>query len=88
MFDKETNLFSAFLNPTCIDLILTNKNEFFKNTDVVKVGISDHHSLIATALKSLLLKGNAKTKLYHDYGFFSTDHFKENLGNMLKNNSY
>ena len=50
-------------NPTCIDLILTNKKEFFKNTDVIEVGISDHHSLIVTALKSLLLKGNAKTKL-------------------------
>ena len=49
-------------NPTCIDLILTNKKEFFKNTDFIEVGISDHHSLIVIALKSLLLKGNAKTK--------------------------
>ena len=50
-------------DPTCINLILTNKG-FFKSTDVIKVGISDHHSLIAIALKSLLLEGNAKTKLY------------------------
>ena len=42
-------------NPTCIDLILTNKKEFFKNTDIIEAGISDHHSLIVTALKSLLL---------------------------------
>ena len=28
------------LNPTCIDLILANKKEFFKNTDVIEVGIS------------------------------------------------
>ena len=51
-------------NPTCIDLTLRNKKEFFKNTDVIEAGISDHHSLIVTALTSLLLKGNAKTKLY------------------------
>ena len=74
-------------NPTCIDLILTNKKEFFKNTDVIEVGISDHHSLIVTALKSLLLKGNAKTKLYRDYNSFNIDHFKEDLDNNLKNNS-
>ena len=74
-------------NPTCIDLILTNKKEFFKSIDVIEVRISYHHSLIVTALKSLLLKGNTKTKLYRDYSYFSIDHFKEDLGNNLKNNS-
>ena len=58
-------------NPTCIDLILTNKKEFLKNVDVIEVGISDHHSLIVTALKSILLKGNAKTKHCRDYSFFN-----------------
>ena len=57
------------------------------NNDLVEVGISDHHGLIVTALKSLLLKGNAKTKLYRVYSSFSIDHFKEDLGNNLKNNS-
>ena len=55
-------------SPKCIDLILTNKKEFFKNSNVVEVGISDHHSLIMTAsqLKSQLVKGNAKAKIYRD----------------------
>ena len=39
-------------SPSCTDLILTNKNEFFKNSNVFEVGISDHHSLIVTALRS------------------------------------
>ena len=84
MFDKETNLSS---NPTCIYLILANKKEFFKNTDFIEVGISDHHGLIVTGLKSLLLKGNAKTKFYRDYSSFNMDHFKKDLDNNLKNNS-
>ena len=67
-------------NPTCIDLILTNKKEFFKNTDFIEVGIFGHHSLIVTALKSLLIKGNAKTELYRDYSSFNMDHFNPNLG--------
>ena len=72
-------------NPTCIDLIWTNKQESFKNTDVIEGGISDHHNLIVTALKSQLLKGNAKTKLYRDYKSFNIDHFKKDFDNNLKN---
>ena len=64
MLDKEIDLFSVFWNPTCIDIILTSKEVFFKNTDVIEVGIPNHHSLIVTALKSILLKENAKAKLY------------------------
>lgn len=41
-------------NPSCRDLILTNKKGFFKNTRVIEVGIPDHHTLIVTALKCLL----------------------------------
>ena len=74
-------------NPTCIDLILKNNKEFFTNTDVIEVGISNHHSLIVTALKSLLLKGNGKTNLYWDFNSINIDHFKKDLDNNLKNNS-
>ena len=70
-------------NPTCIDLTLTNKKESFKNTDVVEYKISDHHSLIVTALKNQLLKGNGK--LYWNYNLFNIYHFK--VDNNLKNNS-
>ena len=73
-------------NQRCIDLILTNKKELFKNNDVFEVRISDHHSFIVTALKSQLLKGNAKTKLYRDYSSFNLDIFKEDLENSFKNN--
>lgn len=34
--------------PSCTDLILTNKKQFFKNS-VLEVMISDHHSLVVTA---------------------------------------
>ena len=54
MFNKEPTWFQSS-NPTCIDLILTNTKELFKNTDTIEVGIFDHHSLIVTALKSQLL---------------------------------
>ena len=73
-------------SPRCIDLILTNKKELFKNNDVFEVVISNHHSFIVTALKSQLLKGNAKTKLYQNYSFFNLDIIKEDLENSFKTN--
>ena len=71
-------------NPSCFDLILTNKKDLFKNSNVLEVGISDHHSLTITTLKSQLVKGNAKTKLYRDYSEFNMDNFKAELDDKLK----
>ena len=53
-------------------------------TAALQVGISDHHSLIITALKSQLVKGNAKTKLYGDDSECNMDNFKAELGDKLK----
>ena len=39
-------------NPRCIDLILTNRKWYFKNTCVTETGISDFHKLTAVSLKS------------------------------------
>ena len=71
-------------NPNCIDLILANIKDLFKNSNGSEVGISDHHSLIITVLKSQLVKGNAKTKLYPDYSEFNMDNFKAELDDKLK----
>ena len=63
--------------PNCINLVLTNKEEIFKNSNVlIAVGISHHHGFIVTALKSQFIKGNAKIKLYRDYSSFQMEMFK------------
>ena len=67
---KKTTCFKSS-NPRCIDITLTNKKKLFMNNDVFEVGISDYPSFIVRALKSELLKGNAKTKLCWDYSSFS-----------------
>ena len=41
LINKPTCFQSA--NSTCIDLILTNKRSLFKNSNVLEVGIFDHH---------------------------------------------
>ena len=49
-------------DPTCIDLILTNKKNLFKLSDTFETALSDHHKLISTILKSEGLKGKPKEK--------------------------
>ena len=82
---KKSTCFQS-TSPSCIDLILTNKKEFFKNSKVLEVGTSDYHSLIVTALRSQLVKGNAKTMLDRDYNSFDIKLFKEDLSMNLKSN--
>ena len=85
LINKPTCFQSA--NPNCINLILTNKKNFFKNSNVLEVGISDHHSFITTALRTKLIKGNAKMKMYRDYTTFDIDFFKKDLGESLENHT-
>ena len=41
---------------TCIDFILTNKPKSFQNIRVIETGVSDHHLLIFSFLKTSLIK--------------------------------
>ena len=54
-------------NPTCIDLILTNKKNPFKLSDTFETGLSDHHKLISIILKSGGFKGKSKEKKNIDH---------------------
>ena len=43
-------------NPTSIDNILTNQKPLFKLSKTFKTGLSHHHKLISTIMKSLVLR--------------------------------
>ena len=43
-------------NGKCIDLILTNRKNLFKKSNVIEVGISDHHSFIMTPIHDKIIK--------------------------------
>ena len=49
-------------SPSCIDLIITNRKSYFKNTSVTITGISDFHKHTAVILKSQNLKAPPKIK--------------------------
>ena len=72
---------------TCIDLIVTNKESLFKNSNVLENGISDRHSFITTALRTQVIKGKAKMKLYRDYKIFNIKLLKREIGESLENHT-
>ena len=50
------------INPTCIDLTLTNKKNHFMKSTMLKTDLSDDHKLIKTILRKTVSKGNLKKK--------------------------
>ena len=90
IFMNTTDLECLIKNPTCFlsahrnctDLVLTNKNEFFKNSNVLEVGISDHRSFGKSVNKM-----QRKIKFYRDYSSFQMETFETELDQNLKSNT-
>ena len=69
--------------PTCIDLILTNTKELFKNSKTIEVSISDHHLLTLTSMRIQFIKGNPKAQFYRDYKSLNFESFNNDLDGLL-----
>ena len=48
---KESTCFKNVLNPSCIDLFITNSPLSFQNTIAVSNGFSDFHKMVITVMK-------------------------------------
>ena len=64
---KEPTCFKSLKNPTCIDLILTNRPKCFQNSNVFETGLSDFHKLTFTVLKGYFQKQKPKIIKYRNY---------------------
>ena len=64
---------------SCIDLILTNRKYCFKNTSSYETGVSDHHHLIFSIMKTIFASEEPKKFVYRDYKTFSHENFKNDL---------
>ena len=71
--------------PSCIDLILTNRKHLFQLSNTFETGLSDHHKLIWTILKSGGFKGAPIEKINRSYKTFDVDQFQEVLKIKLEN---
>ena len=70
-------------NPSCIDVLLTNRRKCFQNTKIIETGLSDHHKLTITVMKSLFIKNKPITINYRDYRKFNENKFRADLNEIL-----
>ena len=72
---------------SCIDLLCTNRKTFFQHTGVVETGLSDHHLLIYSMLKTKYEKLPPKIIKYRNYKHFNSDQFLHEFHHCLSTNS-
>ena len=72
-------------NPSCIDLILTNRQKSFQDTRVIETGSSDFH-MTTSVLKTWFKKQPSKVISYRDYKNYSQVKFRISLDQSLLGN--
>ena len=72
-------------NPSSIDMILTNRKNCFENSITIETGLSDHHKMIITVMKSKFKKKDPNIINFRCYKHFNEDLFLEQLKSALQN---
>ena len=72
-------------NPSCVDLILTNRPRSFQNSCTFETGLSDFLKMTLTVLKSSFAKQKPRILNYRNYKFFNNTLFRDQVSNKLMN---
>ena len=80
---KTLTCFKSTENPSCIDLILTNRPHNFQHSAVLETGLSDFHLLTVTVLKTTFRKRPPKVIRYRNYKNYSHSNFQLELKSSL-----
>ena len=83
---NEPTCFKNPINPSLIDLILTNKLRSFQNSKVIETGLSDHHKLTITVMRAHFQKQVPTTITYRDYKHYDESLFRYELLEKLNVN--
>ena len=70
-------------NPSCIDLILTNRSKSFQNSFTIETGLSDFHHLTVTVMKTTYRKKPPKMIRYRNYKKYNGQNFLNELNFSL-----
>ena len=81
----EPTCFKNPLNPSSIDVMLTNKSRSFINSVTVETGLSDHHKLTISVMRSFFPKQAPTLIKYRNYRKFNSYNFRLDLLNNLPN---
>ena len=75
--------FKSVENPSCIDVMLTNRSLCFESSKTVETGLSDCHKMTVTVMKKHYKKLEPVTINYRDYKTFDGDKFRTDLKDRL-----
>ena len=80
---KDKTCFKNPINPTCIDLIITNRLKSFQESYVIEIGLSDFHKMSLTVMKVFYSKQKLKIIQYRKYKDFSNEVFMHEFESAL-----
>ena len=85
-FDKPTR-YKNPTNPSCVDLIITNKSRSFQNSCALETGLSDLHNMTLAVLKLPFTKQKQRVLNYRNYKFFNNTLFRDQAPNKVRNSN-
>ena len=80
---KQKTCFKNILNPSCVDLFITNSPKSFQHIHSFSFGLSDHHNFVVTVLKNTFRKQKSNIKYYIDWKKFDNAVFQTELRESL-----
>ena len=80
---KTPTCFKSATNPSCIDLILTNKSSSFQNSSTLEIGLSDFHHLAITVLKTKFRKTPPIVRNYREYKYYNGYNYLNDVNKTL-----
>ena len=63
-------------NPTCVDLLISNKEKCFKSATAIDTGLSDFHKMALVVLKKKSERAKPRVITYRDYRHFDGNSFR------------
>ena len=72
-------------DPSCIDLILSNRPRIFQNSCAIETGLSDFHKMTLTVTKKSFLEYKPRLIIFRDYRHSQNNAFREDLLSELLN---
>ena len=73
---KEKTCFKSIKKPTCVDLLISNKEKCLKSATIIDTGLSDFHKMFLVVLKKKFEKVKPKVISYRDYRHFDGNSFR------------
>ena len=70
-------------NPSCIDLIITNRPKSFQSSVVIETGLSDFHKMSLTVMKVFYKNQIPNIIRYRNYRNFDNDTFMYDVKSMI-----